>query len=72
MQAVRYMMSKQGFQNIIVYLDDFLAISATQVQCTRAYKGCVTIIAGPGFYHQRGQTSTANAKLTFLGIELVL
>ena len=62
MQAVRYMMSKQGFQNIIVYLDDFLAISATQVQCTRAYKGSVTIIAG----------STANAKLTFLGIELVL
>lgn len=55
MQAVWYMMAKQGFQNIIVYLDDFLAIGATQEECTQAYKVLLQLLQDLGFTISEGK-----------------
>ena len=55
MQAIRYMMAKQGFQNIIVYLDDFLAIGATQAECMRAYKVLLQLLQDLGFTISEGK-----------------
>jgi len=32
-QAVRRTMAKRGYHGIVVYLDDFLVIGATRVEC---------------------------------------
>lgn len=55
MQAIQYMMAKQGFQNIIVYLDDFLAIGATQAECTQAYKVLLQLLEDLGFTISKGK-----------------
>ena len=46
-------MGKRGFVNIIVYLDNFLVIGATQAECTHAYEVVIAMIAA-GFrsYYQ--------------------
>ena len=36
-QSVRRMMTRRGFPNIIVYLDDFLVIGTTREECQLAY-----------------------------------
>ena len=47
------MIGKRGFVNIIVYLDNFLVIGATQKECTHAYEvGIAIIAAGFRFYYQ--------------------
>ena len=51
MQAVRYMMAKPGFQNVIGYVDDFLAIGATRAECTRAYKVLLQLLQDYGHLH---------------------
>ena len=52
-QAVRRMMGKRGFVNIIVYLDNFLVFGATQAECTHASEVVIaTIAAGFRFYYQ--------------------
>ena len=55
MQAVRYMMAKQGFQNVIGYVDDFLAIGATRVECTWAYKMLLQVLQDLGFTISKGK-----------------
>ena len=52
-QAVRRMMGKRGFVNIVVYLDNFLVFGATQAECTHACEVVIaTITAGFRFYYQ--------------------
>eukprot|EP00111_Clytia_hemisphaerica_P011029 TCONS_00032323-protein len=36
-QSVRRMMSRRGFKDVVVYLDDFLVIGKTQEECEAAY-----------------------------------
>ena len=52
-QAVRRMMGKRCFVNIVVYLDNFLVFGATQAECTHACEVVIaTIAAGLRFYYQ--------------------
>lgn len=55
MQAVRYMMAKPGFQNVIGYVDDFLAIGATRAECTQAYKVLLQLLQDLGFTISKGK-----------------
>ena len=51
-QAIRRMMGKRGFLNIIFYLENFLVIGATQAGCTHAYDLVIaTIAAGIRVYY---------------------
>ena len=61
------MMGKRGFVNIIVYLDDFLVIGATQAECTNAYE---VLPQDLGLTISQRKLVPPNRTLTFLGVEL--
>ena len=63
------MMWKRGFVNIIIYLDDFLVIGATQAECTHAYV-LLQLLQDLGFTIGQRKLVLPTRKLTFLGVEL--
>lgn len=69
-QAVRRMMAKRGFLHVIVYLDDFLVIGATQAECARAYEVLLQLLTDLGFTISQHKLVPPTRQLTFLGVEL--
>ena len=49
MQALRQMMARRGFRDIIVYLDDFLVIGATYQECKEKYDVLLALLQDLGF-----------------------
>ena len=68
-QAVRRMMGKRGFVNIVVYLDNFLVIGATQAECTPAYE-LLQLLQDLGFTISQRKLMPPTCTLTFLGVDL--
>ena len=48
-QAVRRMMAKQGFHDVVAYLDDFLVIGRTAAECHTAYDTLLQLLTDLGF-----------------------
>ncbi|KAL9955790.1 hypothetical protein ACROYT_G037169 [Oculina patagonica] len=69
-QAVRRMMAKRGYHNIIVYLDDFLVIGATRAECEQAYNTLLALLQDLGFTISQHKLVPPTQRLTFLGVQL--
>lgn len=69
-QAVKRMMTRRGYNLLVVYLDDFLIISESLQQCAEALNCLVQLLRKLGFAIHWGKVVDPTTKITFLGIEL--
>ena len=69
-QAVRRMMARRGFPNIVVYLDDFLVVGATRADCERAYNILVTLLQDLWFTISKQKLVPTTQRPVFLGVQL--
>ena len=69
-QAVKRMMARKGFDLTIVYLNDFLIISKSNVICAEALKTLILLLRKLGFMIHWGKVVDPTTCITFLGIEL--
>ena len=69
-QAVRRMMARRGFKAIIVYLDDFLVIGDSYLDCLIAYQTLMCLLRSLGFSINYKKLVDPCTKVVFLGIEL--
>ena len=69
-QAVKRMMARRGYDLVIVYLDDFLIISQSQIECQIALNILIQLLRKLGFSIHWGKVVDPTNKITFLGIEL--
>ena len=69
-QAVRRMMAKRGYHEVIVYLDDFLVIESTYRDCKEKYDSLLALLQDLGFSISWRQLVPPTQCLTFLGVEL--
>ena len=69
-QAVKRMMARKGFDLTIVYLDDFLIISKSKVECAEALETLILLLRKLGFMIHWGKVVDPTTCITFLGIEL--
>ena len=68
--AVRRMMGKRGFVNIIVYLDDFLVNGATQAESTHAHEVFPQLLQYLGFTISQRKLMPPSRTLSLLSVEL--
>ena len=69
-QAVKRMMAQRGFDLVVVYLDDFLIISQSKIECQIALNVLIQLLRRLGFSIHWGKVVDPTTKITFLGIEL--
>ena len=69
-QSVRRMMARRGFNNIIVYLDDFCIISDSYEECVEAQHVLIKLLGELGFLVSWKKVLGPTTKLPFLGIEI--
>ena len=69
MQAVRRMMSRQGFI-VVVYLDDFLICEKTKNRCALAMRFLISLLRKLGFSINWKKVVDPSQVLVFLGIEI--
>jgi len=69
-QAVRRMMERRGFKQVVVYLDDFLIIADSYSECLLAYNTLLSLLRSLGFSINYNKLVDPCQKLVFLGIEL--
>ena len=69
-QAVRCMMAHRGYHNIFVYLDDFLVIGGTKVECEHAYNILLALLRDLGFTISQHKLVPLTQQLVFLGVQL--
>lgn len=69
-QAVRWMMAKRGFHDIIIYLDDFLVIGTTFEDCKEKYDVLLALLQYLGFTISWRKLVPPMQRLTFLGVQL--
>ena len=69
-QSVRRMMSRRGFHNVIVFLDDFLIVEPTLERCVLAQRVLITLLRSLGFDIAWDKVEGPAQKLIFLGIEI--
>ena len=67
-QAVRRMMARRGFPNVVAYLDDFLIIESTYDRCLFAQRLLITILRILGFSIAWDKVEGPTLSLTFLGV----
>ena len=63
-------MERQGYQSIIVYLDDFLVIGKTKDECQQAFSALLQLLQNLGFQISWHKVIGPTQKLVFLGVEL--
>ena len=69
-QAVKRMMSRRGYDLLIVYLDDFLIIADSKEKCAAALNCLIQLLRKLGFSIHWGKVVDPTHCITFLGIEL--
>ena len=69
-QAVKRMMARRGYDLVVVYLDDFLIISQSKIECQIALSILIQLLRKLGFNIHWGKVVDPTTKITFLGIEL--
>ena len=68
--AVRAMMAAMGIPAIVVYVDDFLVVAATEQACQAALDALLSLLAELGFTVSPKKTVLPCQSLTFLGLLL--
>ena len=63
-------MAQKGYDQIIVYLDDFLIISESKEQCAEALNCLIQLLRKLGFAIHWGKVVDPTRIITFLEIEL--
>ena len=63
------MMERRGF-TVLAYLDDFLIIADTKVECQQAYEELIKLLGELGFQINWDKAVGPCQRLTFLGIEI--
>ena len=69
-QAVKRMMARRGYDLVVVYLDDFLIISKSQIECQIALRVLIQLLRKLGFAIHWGKVIDPTTKISFLEIEL--
>lgn len=69
-QAVRRMMAKRRYHEIIVHVDDFLVIGSTYRACKEKYDALLALLQNLGFSISWRKLIPPTQCLTFLGVEL--
>ena len=69
-QAVKRMMAKRGFSNLVVYLDDFLIVSATWEECAFVQQVLINLLGSLGFFISWHKVAGPFQRLCFLGIDI--
>ena len=69
-QSVRRMMSRRGFNSVVVYLDDFLVIAPTREACQLAFTTLLQLLQDLGFSISWHKVLGPTQNLVFLGVEL--
>jgi len=69
-QAVRRMMERKGYGNMIVYLDDFLVVAETKELCMKIQNVLIRLLRSLGFAIAWDKVEGPSTTLTFLGVEL--
>ena len=67
-QAVRRMMARRGFPNIVVYLDDFLIIDESKENCLLAMNVLLCLLGELGFWINWSKVVDPCQNIVFLGI----
>ena len=67
-QSVRRMMARLGFENLVVYLDDFLCIEETYERCLLAQQTLISLLIKLGFCISWHKVLGPSRVLPFLGI----
>lgn len=69
-QAVKRMMARRGYNQLVVYLDDFLIVSESLETCAEALQCLILLLRKLGFAIHWGKVVDPTTKIVFLGIEL--
>ena len=69
-QSVRRMKLRKGFEDVVVYLDDFLVIGATFEECQYAYNTLYKLLCDLGFTISKRKLVPPTRLLIFLGVQL--
>eukprot|EP00111_Clytia_hemisphaerica_P012350 TCONS_00036275-protein len=64
------MVSRRGFKDVVVYLDDFIVIGKTQEECEAAYMTLRSLLLELGFTISPSKLVPPCQKLVFLGVEI--
>ena len=64
------MMARRGYNNLIIYLDDFLTVSPSFDECKNAVATLITLLRKLGFMINYKKVVDPCNKLIFLGVEL--
>ena len=69
-QAVKRIMARRGFSNVVAYLDDFFICEATLESCAGTLSILISLLRKLGFSINWNKVVDPTKKLTFLGIEI--
>lgn len=69
-QAVRRMMARRGFHDLVVYLDDFLVVAPTKDECVQAFTTLSKLLTDLGFELSKHKIVEPTQELTFLGVQI--
>ena len=69
-QAVKRIMYRKGFTNIVVYLDDFLLLAESYEECCRAQAALISLLTELGFLVSWDKVVSPSTCLVFLGVTI--
>ena len=69
-QAVRRIMARRGFPNVVAYLDDFFICERSSKACAKTLKVLIQLLRKLGFAINWNKVVDPTTKLIFLGIEI--
>ena len=67
-KSVTCMMKRRGLKAVCVYIDDFLIVADSFVECMAAFKALLALFLKLGFSISWRKVVSPNQKITFLGI----
>ena len=67
-QAVKRMMCKRGYSNVVVYLDDFLILEDDYDKCVEAQRVLISLLIRLGFLISWKKLISPSTKVEFLGV----
>jgi len=69
-QAVRRIMSRKGYSNVVAYLDDFFICESSSKACAKTLKVLIQLLRNLGFAINWNKVVDPRTKIIFLGIEI--
>ena len=69
-QAIKRMMARRGYSNVIAYQDDYLIVGKNYEECFRAWTALITLLGELGLPVNHKKLVSPTTCITFLGIQL--